>query len=149
MEALVQHVTNHPVLSALLAVALAMVIGMEIRGRGRRGTDLSPADAVRAINDGAIVVDVRGTSAFEQGHIIDAHNMPLSEMEQKIGTLQKHKNGAVLVCCDNGMTSGKAAGLLREQGFGAVAMLKGGLNAWRQESLPLQSGKARRRGDSA
>ncbi len=147
MEALLNHVSNHPVLSALLAVSLAMVIGVEIRGRGRRGTDLTPAEAVRAINDGGVVVDVRGTSTFEQGHIIDAVNVPLSEMEQKIGSLQKHKNGTLLVCCDNGLTAGKAAGLLREQGFPAVTTLKGGLNAWRQEGLPLQTGKARRRGN--
>ena len=145
MEALLTHVTNHPVLSALLAVALAMVIGVEIRNRGRKGTDLSPSEAVRAINDGAVVVDVRGTSTFEQGHVIDALNVPLSEMDQKVGSLQKHKNATLLVCCDNGMTSGKAAGLLREQGFSAVTTLKGGLNAWRQEGLPLQTGKARRR----
>ena len=149
MEALLTHVTNHPVLSALFAVALAMVFGVEIRGRGRRGTDLSPAEAVRAINDGAAVVDVRGTSTFEQGHIIDAINVPLSEMEQKVGALQKHKNGSLLVCCDNGMTSVKAAGLLREHGFPAVTTLKGGLNAWRQEGLPLQTGKPRRRGAEA
>ena len=63
---------------------------------------------MRAINDGGGVVDVRGTSTFEQGHIIDAVNVPLSEMEQKIGSLQKHKNGTLLVCCDNGLTAGKA-----------------------------------------
>ena len=77
---------------------MAMVIGIEIRNRGRRGTDLSPAEAVRAINDGAVVVDVRGTSTFEQGHVIDAINVPLSEMAQKVASLQRHKNAALLIC---------------------------------------------------
>lgn len=130
----------------MLAVALALVVSFELRNRGRAGQSLGPADAVRLINDGATVVDVRGVSAFEQGHIISAMNLPLSDMEQNVGTLEKHRNGPILVCCDNGMTSGKAAGLLRAQGFPSIAQLKGGLNAWRQEGLPLQTGKARKSG---
>jgi rhodanese-related sulfurtransferase len=43
------------------------------------------------------------------------------------------------------MTAGTAARVLREQGFSKVASLRGGLQAWRAESLPLVRGDAKGR----
>jgi rhodanese-related sulfurtransferase len=44
----------------------------------------------------------------------------------------------VIVYCDDGNRSGKAAAALKGQGFGKAVSLPGGLGAWRQAGLPLE-----------
>jgi len=44
----------------------------------------------------------------------------------------------VIVVCDDGSRSGRAATALRRQGFEQVFTLSGGIGAWRQAGLPLE-----------
>ena len=53
--------------------------------------------------------------------------------------LKLKKDRPVLLVCDNGARSGRAAGNLRKKGFEQVFSLKGGLQSWRQENLPVVS----------
>ena len=58
-------------------------------------------------------------------------------LEQRAGELERHKAKPVIVCCNTGMTSAKAASSLRKSGRQDVFNLDGGLNAWRQAGLPV------------
>jgi rhodanese-related sulfurtransferase len=51
--------------------------------------------------------------------------------------IRKQKSKVLLVVCDTGTSSGRAAGTLRKAGFENAFSLKGGLNAWRTENLPV------------
>ena len=64
-----------------------------------------------------------------------------------IGELSKEK--PVVVYCESGMASGTAARALRAGGFNKVVTLRGGLQSWRQENLPLVKGAARKDGKHA
>ena len=55
----------------------------------------------------------------------------------------------VIVYCENGMASASAARTLRTGGFNKVVTLRGGLQSWRQENLPLVKGAARKDGKQA
>ncbi|MGB5210458.1 MAG: rhodanese-like domain-containing protein [Gammaproteobacteria bacterium] len=132
---------NHPFLvSALVALTLIVIVN-EVRIRAGGGTSVSPADAVKLINNGAIVVDVRTQAQFQQGHIVNARNLPLAELGENDTALAKLRDKVVVTCCDTGMGSGKAARLLRDKGVAGIANLQGGLAAWQRDSLPLVSGK--------
>ena len=52
--------------------------------------------------------------------------------------LRKLKQKNVVVCCEQGTRSAAAVRKLHAQGFTQAFNLKGGLTAWRAESLPLQ-----------
>ena len=52
-------------------------------------------------------------------------------------TLKRFKDKVVITCCESGMRSGAAARVLKAQGFANVVNLRGGLQAWRAENLPL------------
>jgi rhodanese-related sulfurtransferase len=43
----------------------------------------------------------------------------------------------LLTVCDSGQTSGKAAAVLRKAGYENSFSLRGGIQAWRAENLPL------------
>ena len=51
--------------------------------------------------------------------------------------MKKYKDKPVVVYCENGFASATAARALNALGFTKVVTLRGGLQSWRQENLPL------------
>jgi rhodanese-related sulfurtransferase len=115
---------------------LAVMI-YEIRLKSQGFTHVSVTDAVRLINKGAVVVDVRDADEFRAGHIVNAKNIGLANLGQEQAALARYKNKIVVTVCNNGMTSNKAANLLRKAGVEQAFSLRGGLAGWRKENLPL------------
>ena len=74
---------------------------------------------------------------FDAGHIRDARHLPQDQVSGAAETLKKYKEKVVIACCESGMRSGAAARVLRNQGFSKVVNLRGGIQAWRAENLPL------------
>jgi rhodanese-related sulfurtransferase len=109
----------------------------ELRLRGAGGLNVSSADAVRLINKGALVIDVRTAEAFQAGHIVNARNVTLDRLQQGDDAIKKQKNKILLTVCDTGTISGRAAGLLRKAGYENVFNIKGGIAGWRADNLPL------------
>jgi rhodanese-related sulfurtransferase len=93
-------------------------------------------EAVRLINGGALVIDVRNAEAFAAGHIIDSRHIEQNELAAQADTLKKYREKPVLLYCDTGTISATAARALKSLGFGKVVNLRGGLAAWKQENLP-------------
>ena len=145
MQQLLEYAVNHPFLvGATVLLALAALAYEWSRTRAG-GQSVGPLDAVRMLNQGALVLDVRSRDQYDAGHVIDARNVPSADLAQSVETLKKYRDKPVLTCCETGMTAGAAARTLREQGFSKVASLRGGLQAWRAESLPLVRSDAKGR----
>ena len=137
MERLLEYITRHPFLAGgTLALALA-VLAYEVSRARSSGESVGPTDAVRLINPGAVLVDVRSQAEFDAGHIRDARHLPQEQVAGAAESLKKFKDKVIVACCESGMRSGAAARVLRAQGFGKVVNLRGGLQAWRAENLPL------------
>lgn len=113
-----------------------VVIFYELRQKAGEVAALSPAQAVRLINQGARIVDIREQAQFDAGHIVDAVNMPADELADAIdGRFKKAKS--IIVVCDNGVRSGQAVTALRKKGHDQAFNLRGGISAWRTENLPV------------
>ena len=137
MAQLVEFTGNHLLLVAGLLAALAAVTFYELRLRAQGATHVTTADAVRLINKGALVVDVRKAEEFEKGHIVNARNVPLDQMQKGDDAINKQKNKILLAVCADGSSAGRAAGHLRKAGYENAFSLKGGLAGWRADNLPL------------
>jgi rhodanese-related sulfurtransferase len=136
MQELVEFSTANPwLVSGLVASALA-VIFYELKLKARDVGSLSIPLAVRMINEGSSVVDVRGNDQFATGHIVDAKNIPLNELQSNADSLKNSKKGALLIC-DTGVKSGELTAQLRKDGLENVFSIKGGLAAWQQDNLPI------------
>jgi rhodanese-related sulfurtransferase len=83
---------------------------------------------------GAQLVDVRSAGEFATGHVPGAVNIPLEEIEGRLGDLNA-KETLVLIC-KGGMRAGMAAELLKDK-WGNLAVLHGGTEAWAKAGLPL------------
>ena len=143
MDRLLEYATRHPFLVGGTVVLLLAAIAYEISKARSGGQAVGPADAVRLLNQGAVLVDVRTKAEFDGGHIIDARHVPQDEIAGAGESLKKYKDKVVITCCESGMRSGAAARVLQAQGFTKVVNLRGGLQAWRADSLPLVKGDGR------
>lgn len=104
----------------------------------RRGRSISILQATQLINQGkGVIVDVREPGEFAAGHLRDAKNIPLKELSNRIGELDKFKSKAVIVMCQAGTRSAKAAAQLRKAGFAEAFSLDGGIAAWQAQGLPV------------
>ncbi len=137
MQQFLEYVTHHYALVAAAVVMLALVLVHEFRARTASFASISPAEAVRLVNAGAVLVDIRGREAFEAGHIAGARNVPGAVIADGAQPLERFKEKAVIAYCDTGMTAGSAARHLGRLGFSKAYNLRGGLAAWRQENLPV------------
>jgi rhodanese-related sulfurtransferase len=140
MQELAEFTANNPwLMSGLFASALAVIFN-ELRLKTRGVSAVTAMMAVRVINDGGTVVDIRDTEQFGLGHIIDAHNITEKQLTENASALDRFKKSVILVC-ENGARSGLCATKLRNGGNEQVFSLKGGLLAWREENLPTSSKK--------
>ncbi len=144
MNRLFEYTTNHPYLVAAAAILFILALVVEIRLRARGSSLVSPNDAVLLANAGAAIIDVRPAAEYQAGHIIDARHIPAGELAARADSLKKYKEKPVLVYCDNGFASAQAARALKGLGFTKVATLRGGLQSWRQDNLPLVKGEGRK-----
>lgn len=104
----------------------------------QRGARVSTLQATQLINQGkALFVDVRDPAEFALGHVRDAKNLPLKELPQRIGELDKFKGKTIVVVCQAGQQSTAAASRLKKAGFNEVYSLNGGLAAWQAQGLPV------------
>jgi len=74
------------------------------------------------ISKGAIIIDVRTSGEFQNGHIKGAKNIPLNTVSEKVAEIKKI-NKPIIVCCHSGMRSAQAAAFLRSND---VKVLNGG-----------------------
>jgi len=96
-------------------------------------------EAVNLINRrDASVIDARSKADFAAGHIPNARNIPLAELAERIGEIEKLKARPVLLNCDAGAAAGKACAALNAAGFKEVFVLRGGMAGWAEASLPVE-----------
>ena len=138
MEKFPIFVLNHPYLFSLLFVILTLLI-WNIFGNLIGGVRLLTTDeATQLINrEGAEVIDIRSQTEFEHGHIINAKNIGLQELPEKITKLRKDKNKRIIFYCSNGSLSLKETQKMVRQGEEMIYCLKGGIASWRNANLPL------------
>lgn len=126
---------NHLVLTSLWVIIVGAIIVYHQRTGGK---SVGTAAAVMLINRrDAVVLDIRDKKEFETGHIVDAINIPMSKLSQRLTELNKHKGKPIVVVCKLGQQSGEAVKALQEAGHTEVFKLTGGVTEWKAQSMPL------------
>lgn len=137
MDQYLAFVQGHPWHFLALGVVLVLLIANEVHGNLSGGKRLSPLEAVRFINDrDPLILDVRSPADFKRGHLLHSVNAPFAKLDEHLGQF-KDKARPVLVYCALGTTGSTVAERLRKTGFAEVYPLKGGINGWLANSLPV------------
>src|SRR6267154_3480185 len=137
MDRLLEYITHHPWYVSGAALAALLVIVYELRTRNENIAAVSPQDAVRLMNQGAFVIDLRPAEAFATGHVAGARQMSGEQILKAGDTLKKQKEKVLVVYDDTGSLGAAAVRQLVAQGFTKAFTLRGGITAWRAENLPL------------
>jgi rhodanese-related sulfurtransferase len=140
MDHLAQYIQLNPWLAAATAVVLVLVIVFELRAQGENLTTVSPQDAIRLMNRGAVVIDLRAAEQYAAGHLAGARRLDGEQILKAGDTLKKYKQKPLIVYDESGSLGTSAARQLKRQGFEQAFNLRGGLSAWRADNLPLEKG---------
>src|ERR1700742_3634471 len=97
--------------------------------------EVSREEARKLIDDGAQLVDVRADHEWEAGRIAGASHIPLDELAQRAGEIEKDR--PVVLYCRGGNRSSIATAALAEAGYDA-AKLSEGITGWEEEGLLLE-----------
>jgi rhodanese-related sulfurtransferase len=86
------------------------------------------------------LLDVREEGVFGASHILCASNVPTSCFERLVAALVPRRATPVILCDDDETLSERAAVLLAAHGYSSVAILRGGIAAWKSAGLEIFSG---------
>ena len=112
---------------------------------GAGGEDVGPQEAVRRMNQGAVLVDVREPGEFAGGHALGALPLPLGRIRSQ-GPASLDSLGLpadtreVLLVCHSGMRSRAARAMLAADTRRRYVNVSGGMAAWTAAGLPLRRG---------
>jgi rhodanese-related sulfurtransferase len=138
IDQLLEFSRNHPLLVTGIVAAWVAVMFYEIRLKSQSFSHVSAGEAVRLINQGAVVLDVRKPEDYAAGHIVNAKNVALDDLTANRGLLDKYRKKVVLTVCDSGLASNRAATTLRREGIEQVFSIRGGMPGWRNENMPVE-----------
>ena len=108
---------------------------------------LSPAEALAAVEDGALIVDIRSEASLARGGAIPrAMHVPRTVFEWRLepgGEWRDPRVGGldqrVIVICEEGFSSVLAAATLADLGYERPADVAGGFRAWAAAGLPVET----------
>jgi rhodanese-related sulfurtransferase len=141
MERYLEFAGNHTLLVVALLASFFLAVYAELRRKARSVFDLDATSSVALINQGAAVIDLRSQDAFSRGHIVGARNVPMADLDARRDLIEKLRDNPILLVCDQGNSSVRAAVSLRKAGFDKVFSLKSGMTAWQAAGLPVISGR--------
>lgn len=75
-----------------------------------------------------VLIDVRDENQYKICHLSNSINIPLSQLANRLEEIPRDK--PIFVMCRMGVSSVKAADLLRNSGFDRVKDIEGGIHSW-------------------
>ncbi|GAB4118384.1 MAG: rhodanese-like domain-containing protein [Rubrivivax sp.] len=122
------------VLLAVTSGAMLLVPSLSGAGAGK----VTATEAVRLINrEKGVLIDVCEPAEYAAGHPVGSKNIPFGQLEGH-KQLPSNKATPVIVTCASGARAGRAAALLRKQGYEKAVALAGGNRAWGEANLPIE-----------
>lgn len=102
-------------------------------------SNISQQELLKANSNDVVIVDVRTTEEFQQGHVPNAINIPLSNIIDNPDILASSKEKPIVLYCRSGYRAGKAAEALQKYGYPNLRHLEGDMQGWLKVGLPVEN----------
>ena len=99
--------------------------------------EVTPPQASAEQAQGAVLIDVRESEEFSQGHAKGAIHLSKGAIEMRIEAAVPDAATPIICYCGGGMRSALAADNLQKMGYTNVASMSGGIKGWRNDGLPM------------
>ena len=95
MQRFLEFIINHWILASLwIVIFIALIAYLQKKA----GKTVGIHEATRLINqDDGVILDIRDKKVFDKGHIVNAINIPLAKLDERITELEKNKNNPLIV----------------------------------------------------
>ena len=131
---IINFLIGHYYLSIPLLTVLVLLILSNAKKGGKK---ISCQTLISMTNQNrALIIDIRDSESFNAGHITASKNIPQNELTRRINEITNIDKSVILVC-DMGNISPNAGEALKKEGFEDIYLLKGGINQWKIDNLPL------------
>lgn len=109
--------------------------GLYLRGVKQVGGD----QAIRLVREQkAALLDVREKKEYAARRIPGSRNIPLSQIRNRLQSLEKYRGRPLVIGCRSGARSARACVILKKNGFEEVYNLKGGIGSWAHSMKKLE-----------
>ena len=121
----------------LLVVALSSVIGCSSKDSEQAYNEIDSTKTIELVGETkeTLVIDVRDADAYAKGHLANAVNIPFDDFEGKISDLEGYKDQTIVLICNTGNKSGKAAQMLVDKGFTKVYNAEDGMEEYDYDTV--------------
>jgi len=138
MQEYIDFISNHPALSGAWVIIAVLLIQSAIKSKLSKVKAVNSQEATLLINkQNAVVIDVRTEEEFRSGHIVNAKNVTVANIEaNKLSGIEKYKQRPVVIVCATGARSAGAGDKLVKAGFEQVCSLTNGMSGWATANLP-------------
>lgn len=132
-----QFILNNMMLSALWVAAILAIIAFELYLKvfGPKKVSITELSQIVNNNEG-LVIDLRDKSAFDDGHIPNAENIPANKLNEIVKQDNYSKRPLILVC-NSGQSAFSKALKIQKSGIKNINVLKGGMISWNSDNMPL------------
>ena len=131
---LINFLFEHYYLSGPLLIVIVLLI---ISNASKGGKKISTQQLISLCNqDKAFLIDLRDSESFKIGSITNSFNIPSNDLIRRSNEINQKEKSIVLIC-EMGSVSPNSGELLQKEGFEDILILKGGINQWKMDNLPL------------
>lgn len=131
---LINFLIGHYYLSGPLLIVIVLLIISNARKGGKK---ISTQQLISLCNqDKAFLIDLRDSESFKNGSITNSFNIPSNDLIRRSNEINRKEKSIVLIC-EMGNVSPNSGELLQKEGFEGILILKGGINQWKMDNLPL------------
>lgn len=104
-----------------------------------RVSEVSVAEALERIENGATLIDVREDNEWDDEHATPAKHMSRGIIERDVVKEFPDKHSEMILYCGGGFRSALAADLLQNMGYTNVWSMAGGWTAWKEADAPTET----------
>ncbi|BFT31304.1 hypothetical protein D210916BOD24_24800 [Alteromonas sp. D210916BOD_24] len=127
-----------PMMFAIAGIVMSISIPHSANANSQTSVAPSPHVVERVANKEWLLLDVRSTEEFAQGHIPGAMNIPFDEIDHYLAELDTHKGKPIIIYCRSGRRARIAMKVLADLNFPDVMHLEGDVEGWSEAGLPLE-----------
>lgn len=104
----------------------------------RPDREVTPRDVARrrAGGEELVLLDVREPKEVATAAVEGAVVVAMGEVASRLSELEAYRERPIVVMCHHGMRSMRVAMFLRQQGFGDVRSMAGGIDLWSRDIDP-------------
>jgi rhodanese-related sulfurtransferase len=95
--------------------------------------------SVKALQDAGadfLLIDCRTPAEWEIARLENAQLVPMTELPNRVGELESHRDKRIVVHCHHGGRSLRVVHWLRQQGFPHAQNMTGGIDSWAETVDP-------------